>query len=481
MPDILNPTLRMNSPRWTPPPTPWRSVAIHGAVMAVWVALFANAFFARGISGWSVGIVYIVYDTVLLAFTVWQTWPLRKAMVMPAPVGVRPTLGVIVAAYNEASVLEATVAGLIGQSDPPEVIVIADDGSTDGTAAVMRSVYRLEPPVAGTISTPSPIVPQLRWLRLPHGGKAMALNASLVHLATDLVLTVDADTILDGDAIGAMRTAFATTPGLVAATGVLTPVCDASLSGRVFEWFQTYEYIRNFLSRYAWMRQDSLLLISGAFAGFRRDALALVGGFDPDCLVEDYELIHRLRRYGFLHGLGWHSAVIGAARGRTSAPANLPAFLRQRRRWFGGFLQTQFWYRDMVGAARYRRLGTWMLPVKAIDTMQPIYGLCAFALLLWYVGTGRVAMLIPVGGFILGKIVIDLGFHGWSVHLYRNWVGGRTQAKPGLAILAAVIEPFSFQLFRHLGASWGWVYFLTGKRVWGVQKRVVALAGKLDA
>jgi cellulose synthase/poly-beta-1,6-N-acetylglucosamine synthase-like glycosyltransferase len=461
----------MNSPRWTPPPTPWRSVAIHGAVMLVWVVLFANAFFARGISGWSVGIVYIAYDTVLLAFTVWQTWPLRRAVAPGAAVGQRPTLGVIVAAYNEAAVLEATVAGLLGQSDPPEAIVIADDGSSDGTAAVMRAVYGLDAPALGAISAPSAVVPQLRWLRLAHGGKAVALNASLVHLDTDLVLTVDADTILEREAIGAMRDAFAATPGLVAATGVLTPVCDGSVTGRVFEWFQTYEYVRNFLSRYAWMRQDSLLLISGAFAGFRRDAVALVGGFDPDCLVEDYELIHRLRRYGFMHGLGWHSAVIGGARGRTSAPGSLTAFLRQRRRWFGGFLQTQFWYRDMVGAARYRRLGTWMLPVKAIDTMQPVYGLCAFALLLWYIVTGRVSMLIPVGGFILGKIVIDLGFHGWSVHLYRNWVGGRTRAKPGLAILAAVIEPFSFQLFRHMGATWGWLYFLTGRRVWGVQQR----------
>ena len=57
---------------------------------------------------------------------------------------------------------------------------------------------------------------------------------------------------------------------LVAATGVLTPICGPSLSGRAFQWFQTYEYVRNFLSRYAWMQAHSLLLISGAFAAFRR-------------------------------------------------------------------------------------------------------------------------------------------------------------------------------------------------------------------
>ena len=90
-------------------------------------------------------------------------------------------------------------------------------------------------------------------------------------------------------------------------------------------------------------------------------------------------------------------------RATTSAPESLISFLRQRRRWFGGFLQTQFWYRDMVGNRQYRRLGTWMLPVKAADTMQPIYGLFAFALLLFYIVTGKAEVLLPVGGFIIGK------------------------------------------------------------------------------
>ncbi|MDE8346419.1 MAG: hypothetical protein POH28_09640, partial [Acidocella sp.] len=129
-------------------------------------------------------------------------------------------------------------------------------------------------------------------------------------------------------------------------------------------------------------------------------------------------------------------------------------------------------YRDMVGARKYQRLGLWMLPVKAIDTMQPIYGLVAFGLLLWYLATGRLAVLVPVGGLILTKIIIDLAFHLWSIRLYRNWVGGHTKANFALALLASLAEPFSFQLLRHLGASWGWVYVLTGRFSWGTQRQV---------
>jgi cellulose synthase/poly-beta-1,6-N-acetylglucosamine synthase-like glycosyltransferase len=457
--------LHVQSPRWSAPPTPLPSILIHGAVLALWIALFANAFLGKGIAGWSVGIVYIGYDTVLLVFTFWQSWKLRR-LVPPLPVTTaRLSLSVIIAAYNEAGVLASTIAALARQSSPPDEILIADDGSTDATAALLGVEFGLlaEP---GGISAVSNQIPGLRWLRLAHAGKAAALNQALAHVSTELFVTVDADTKLDQQAIAAMRNAFAAMPGLVAATGVLTPVCDKSVSGRLFQWFQTYEYVRNFLSRYAWGRMDALLLISGAFAGFRRAAVVTVGGFDPDCLVEDYELIHRLRRYGYLHGLSWHSLALGSARATTSAPGTALSFLRQRRRWFGGFLQTQFWYRDMVGNARYQRLGTRMLPVKAADTLQPIYGLFAFALLVFYIVTGRAAVLIPVGGFIIGKIILDLAFHAWSIRLYRNWTGGDTQVNFGMALLAAIFEPFSFQLLRHLGASWGWVWFVTGKRSW---------------
>ena len=456
-------------------PTPLASSLIHGGVALLWLFLFAGAFAFTGVFAWSVGLVYVAYDTVLLGFTFVQTWTLRRALPAPAA-GVRASLTVIVAAHDEAGVLPVTLAALFAQSDPPDRIVIADDGSTDGTGVQLSKKFGLIAPPIGQLSADSVSHPSLAWLRLPHGGKAAALNAALGAVDSHVVLTVDADTLLDKRAIAAIRAAFAADPRLVAATGVLTPVCDASASGRLFEWFQAYEYIRNFLSRFAWGSVDGLLLISGAFAGFRRDAVIAVGGFDADCLVEDYELIHRLRRFAAMHGHAWTTAVVGGARARTAAPASLPAFLHQRRRWFGGFLQTQYWYRDMVGDRRYGRLGTWMLPVKAFDTLQPVFGLTAFALLVFYLATGRVHVLLPVAVVICVKIAIDLAFHLWSIRLYRHWAGGPPMGSAA-AIVASLVEPFSFQLLRHAGAAWGWVYFLGGKQTWGKQSRGGLVAG----
>ncbi len=470
-------------------------------MLALWALLLMRAFGVGGgnmsgnLWGWSVGVAYIAYDTALLAFVAWQTWALLKPRAAPEPLtaavgtgvatethaGTRaPTrITVIVAAHNEALVLPATLAALFAQTDPPDQVIVADDGSNDGTAALLTQRYGLAPPAWGALSAPSASNAGLCWLRLTQGGKARALNAAINATANEVVLTVDGDTLLDAGAIAAVRRAFTHEPELVATTGVLTPVCSGTASGRVLQWFQTYEYIRNFLSRYAWMQLQSLLLISGAFAGFRRQALVDVGGFDADCLVEDYELVHRLRHHAARLSLDWRFRVLGDAQARTEAPSRIGAFLSQRRRWFGGFLQTQYWYRAMVGDPRLGWLGTLMLPVKAVDTLQPLYGLTAFVLLVFGMATQRLAFFGPVAGLIAAKIALDLAFHLWSVRLYRRWVGNGPAARSaafGPSLLAALLEPFTFQLLRHLGAALGWVSFLSGSRRWGRQERVGASA-----
>ena len=457
------------SPRYAPPPTPLRSRLIHGGALALWLVLFARAFGGGGLFAWSAGLAYILYDAVLLGFVFWHTLALLRPA-LPTTTGPLPAATVIVAAHDEAGVLPATLAALFAQASRAAAILIADDGSGDGTAALLQGRYRLTAPRLGEMSGPSPSHPSLRWLRLPRGGKARALNVACALAETELVVSVDADTLLEPGALGAMQAAFAADPALVAATGVLTPTCGASASGRLLQWFQTYEYVRNFLSRYAWMQVDGLLLISGAFGCYRRQPLLDVGGFDPDCLVEDYELTHRLRDYAGRRGMVWRTGVVGAAHARTDAPASVGAFLRQRRRWFGGFLQTQLWYRHMVGNPGYGRLGTIMLPVKAIDTLQPLYGLTGVVLLAWYVATGQAGIIGPVAGVIGAKIALDLGFYLWSLVLYRRWLGHTSGLSLGPAVMAALIEPFTFQILRHAGAALGWVSFLTGTRSWGTRR-----------
>lgn len=125
----------------------------------------------------------------------------------------------------------------------------------------------------------------------------------------------------------------------------------------------------------------------------------------------------------------------------------------------------------MVGNRRFGQLGTQMLLVKAFDTIQPIYGLIAFAILVTLVVTNRFVIASTIVLIMLSKVAIDMTFHLWSLHIYKRWTGQEKSLKMGPAVLAAIAEPFSFQLLRHVGAVWGWFAFLLGRDTWNPPSR----------
>ncbi len=462
---------RLHAPRHHALVVPWASLFWHGLAIMGWIGLLlVIAFDPPG--GWAwLAAWFLLHDGLTQGLVCWLNRDLvRGRQRRPAELIAQRSelrLAVIVAAHNEATVLPATIAGLRGQSRKPDLIVIADDGSTDATECLLRHRFGLVPSGSGeVVGEASPNAADLRWMRLSHGGKASALNAAIATVEADIVLTVDADTWLEPGALQAVVSAFAQDDRLVAATGVLTPVCVPTARGRLLQWFQQHEYLRNFMARRAWMNLGGLLLISGAFAAFRCGPLRDVGGFDPDCLVEDYEVIHRLRRVGAQRRLGWRTAVLGDAQARTEAPAPAMAFLRQRRRWYAGFLQTQWWYRDMVGVRRYGPVGLRMLPIKALDTVQPLIGVGGWWMLLWSLARGRMSLVFVVASCVGVKALFDLACQAWLWRGHRRWRGDVGSLSLGGTLLTAVIEPWTFQLLRLAGGVWGWVHFLTGRQRW---------------
>ena len=277
----------MNAPASPRPLQRWlRGYGLFAGLVLLWgIALF-GAFWFDNLLAWTAGLLYIAYDTWLIGYVAWQTRALpREAAQAAAQPALAPvTLGVIVPARNEATVIVATVDALLAQAEPADAILLVDDGSTDATRALLAQRYGL--PAQGQGRFASTRYPQLHLLAKPNSGKADSLNQAWPLLDTDVVVTLDADTDLEPGGLRALRSAFAREPQLVAACGVLTPRCGAGWSAGFFEGFQRYEYLRAFLSRAAWMKTGALLLVSGAFAGYRREALAQVGGYDPNSRVE---------------------------------------------------------------------------------------------------------------------------------------------------------------------------------------------------
>jgi cellulose synthase/poly-beta-1,6-N-acetylglucosamine synthase-like glycosyltransferase len=222
------------------------------------------------------------------------------------------TLTVIVPAHNEEEGLPATLESLLAQTVPADEIIVVDDGSTDRTGAVARS-YGV------TVLTPP------RNL----GSKAKAQNHALPHCATDLVLAVDADTVLAPDYIERIKPVFADPDVVVAAGNVQT-----RFTRTVWERGRSIEYLFGF----HWHRPiqnsaGSPTVCSGCCSVFRRGTLKAFGGFPERTIVEDMDFCWSVQIAGF------KATYVGDAVAWAADPETLTYLRKQVWRWMAGFWQ----------------------------------------------------------------------------------------------------------------------------------------------
>ncbi len=419
-------------------------------ILAALAAVLVAAFYGQGASAWAIGFVYVAYDCALQLLLLLLAY--RAVNQVPASGGgPEPTLAIIVPCRNEALVLPACVLALRAQLGAADQLLVVDDGSTDGTAAWCQAQG-------------------IAVLSKANSGKADSLNQAIALVTHDVVVTIDADTVVRPGALAAVRQAFRD-PRLVAAGGLLEVTTRPAFFGRWLGWQQQAEYLRSFLWRAAWEHLNSLLLISGAFAAYRRAALVTVGGFVTTSLVEDYELTHRLHRAAIDGGLDWRLGMIPGAQAVTDAPATLRLFLAQRTRWFSGFITVHFANRDLVGAPRAKALGLIMLPIKTMDLLLPIYGFLALAVLLAFLSFGFAVPRIILW-VLAAKVLFDVGVAAAAVLLMRRWAGWSAGQGPGLlsVLAASVCEAFVYQAWRQLAALLGWIGFLRRRTTWTPQR-----------
>jgi cellulose synthase/poly-beta-1,6-N-acetylglucosamine synthase-like glycosyltransferase/peptidoglycan/xylan/chitin deacetylase (PgdA/CDA1 family)/spore germination protein YaaH len=244
-----------------------------------------------------------------------------KREVAPRPKDFSPLVTILVPAFNEGKVIERTVTSVLGTGyDNVEVLVI-DDGSTDDTAEVVRALMAHEP--------------RVRLLQKANGGKANASNAGLAEARGEIVVAVDADTIIMPEAIERLVAHFVDPK--------VTAVCGNVEVGNVNSWltrFQAIEYVtsQNF-DRRAFAILNSISVVPGALGAWRRAAVQAVGGYSHDTLTEDADLTLTVLRNG------GRIAYEPRSFGRTEAPETVSALLKQRFRWTYGTYQCLFKHR----------------------------------------------------------------------------------------------------------------------------------------
>jgi cellulose synthase/poly-beta-1,6-N-acetylglucosamine synthase-like glycosyltransferase len=407
-------------------------------------------------------------------------------------------VSVIVPAYNEEAGIVEAVRAMLGLRYPEFEVIVVDDGSGDGTLDRLAAAFRLvQVPrsLPGDVATrgavldvwvPSDGVTPLVVVRKENGGRADALNVGVNAAQYPLVCMVDADSLLDPDALLTVSKPFADDPLRVVATGgVIRAVNGCSVrAGRVVDvrmptsWvarIQVVEYLRAFLlGRTGWSKLGALSLISGAFGLFRRDVVVAVGGFDPDSLGEDFELVTHIHRH--LRAEGNHDyrvVFVAEPVSWTEVPSSLDVLARQRRRWHRGLTQVLWQHRVMLMNPRYGRIGLLALPYYVLfELIAPVLELVGivlvpFGLLVGAVNVDYAMLFLAVAyGYAIFVSIAALAVEEFSFHRYSRW------RDLGVALLAAVAENLGY---RQLTCWWriqGLVAQLARRKaVWGVMTR----------
>lgn len=247
----------------------------------------------------------------------------------------RPAVSVVIAAHNEAKVIARSLQALLDTRETVEVIVV-DDGSSDGTGHEVAVRFGQDS--------------RVRLLRQDNEGKARALSHALSHVSGEIVVSLDADTIVLQDTIDTLVRHFADPTVGAVAGNVRVGNCVNVLT----RW-QSMEYVthQQFERRaYDWL--NAIPVVPGAVGAWRRSALEGAGGYTSDTLAEDTDLTWRLLRRG------WRLVAEPRATAFTEVPETLCALLRQRLRWTFGTLQCLWKHRDAVG--RHGWFGRLVLP-----------------------------------------------------------------------------------------------------------------------
>lgn len=405
-----------------------------------------------------------------------------------------PPVTLLVPGYNEEATIVESLRSMLTLRYPEYEIIVVNDGSKDRTLDCLIEAFGLRPvkraiprrvgyqPVRGIYATPD--LPNLLVIDKQNGGKADALNAAMDLATHPYVCSVDADSLLDSDALMRAMRPFIDHPDTTMAVGGTIRVANGCTvrAGQVLEvrpprrWvelFQAVEYLRAFLlTRMAWTRSESVTIISGAFGIFRRETLLELGGYEHGTVGEDMELVVRMHRWAAEKGL-WHAVShVPDPVCWTEAPSTLNILSRQRTRWQRGLCDTLWRHRDMILRPRYGPVGMIALPSFLLfDILSPLLEMLGLLLVPLCYAAGIlsweffVAYCIVVFAFGMCLSLCSMIMAEFSLQHHRR-VGDLVRLG-----LGAIVENLGY---RQLNSWWrvkGIWQFLRNKKGWGDMPR----------
>jgi cellulose synthase/poly-beta-1,6-N-acetylglucosamine synthase-like glycosyltransferase len=411
-----------------------------------------------------------------------------------------PPIAVCVPCLDEEAVLVDCVRALLGLRYPQHEVVVANDGSTDRSLALLIEAFalrRVDDPAPAPLPTRpirgvyrSRTHPNLTVIDKENGGRSDALNAAINHARHPLVCCTDADSLLEPEALLTLVRPFVERPERTVAAGGMIRVANgatverghvvrADLPREVLPMFQVVEYLRAFTAaRCGWSMVNGLLIISGAFGLFRKDAVIDVGGYAVDSVGEDFELSVRLHSRMRELGRPHHLAFVPDPVCWTQAPSRLRDLGGQRDRWHRGLTDTLWRHRRLIGNPRMGSAGLIALPFFVLFELVGAfveaagYLVVVLGLVLGLVNAPFAILFFSLA--VLTGVVLSFSALLLEDATFRRFHGARQFLR---LALFCTLENFGYRQLMTFYRVRGFVSWLRGDHSWGTIERTVFEGG----
>lgn len=299
-----------------------------------------------------------------------------------------PKISIIVPAFNEAKTIKNCIESLHALDYPNFEIIVIDDGSSDKTFEIANKcdyakVYTQE-----------------------NQGKPIALNNGISRSSGEIILTVDADTELDKEALKTITKRFAANNKLGAVAGNVKVKKEPTILNTI----QSAEYSTGInLIRKGQSVLGTVMIVPGPVAALKKEAIEKVGFFSDDTFAEDFDITVKILKEGY--EIEYEEASLAY----TDAPKNTEDLIKQRRRWYRGMIQVLDKHKSMYFNRKYGIVGLLGIPNLWFDAFTPFLniGFLLVTLLTWMI-TGEFSASF-FGIIVYLGISLGLGILGLSL------------------------------------------------------------------
>jgi len=360
----------------------------------IWILLLFPLFVAAG-SVWYFDLVFslsagFIFFSLLLFVTIyWTAIPLALFQhygehFRTVEIEEWPSVTTIIPAYNEEGYVGRCIDSVLENSYPgPLEVVVVDDGSTDRTLAEAQARES----------------DCLRVIHKENEGKPAALNDVLAGINSDLIVSVDADSIVDSVAIQRLVETYKWHNEPCAVAGNIKIMHRRSALERI----QALEYIVSInMFRRALDHIGLVNVVPGCLGLFEREAVEEVGGFSADTVTEDFDFTLSLLKQG--KNVHYSAQAIS----RTEAPPTLHRLYNQRLRWYRGTIQTLRKHKDIVRNTNYGLLHIVLMPYMWMSVgLAPMLGFIVLGAIIW---TSLFGSIVEVLGLIVIFVILEALF-----------------------------------------------------------------------